>query len=187
MTPEEAIKILGLPEKATAKEREEIFRSQRTKLEQKLAQAPTLGLQNKYREVLRRLEEAYETLELLNDESDLPALKPHFQSTDARNIDTLKSSLSIQSAPAKLLHPTGASPSKSSPLASVLPNIEPVKESHAAEEASSNQKPADGRAISTASKVEARKESHVASGKIKWIIISVVILVFGVDSVFWDG
>jgi len=80
MKPEDAIKILGLLEGATEKEREGAFKSQRAKLEQKLAQAPTPGLQNKYREALRRLEEAYETLELTGEESDLPALRPDFSS-----------------------------------------------------------------------------------------------------------
>ena len=78
MKPEDAIKILGLQEGATPDERADAFKSQRTKLEQKLVQAPTPGLQNKYREALRRLEEAYETLELLNGNSDLPALRPDF-------------------------------------------------------------------------------------------------------------
>jgi len=78
MKPDEALKILGLPEGVTEREREEAFKSQRAKLEQKLAQAPTPGLQNKYRESIRRLEEAYETLELLNEDSDLPALNPDF-------------------------------------------------------------------------------------------------------------
>jgi hypothetical protein len=89
MKPEEAIKILGLPETATATEREQAFKTQRAKLEQKLAQAPTPGLQNKYREAVRRLEEAFETLELLNDESDIPALRPDFQ-TSGTNPNAIK-------------------------------------------------------------------------------------------------
>ena len=78
MTAEEAIQILGLPAGATAEERAALFKEQRRKLDQKLAQAPTPGLEAKYREALRRLDEAYETLAANQDHSDLPSLRPDF-------------------------------------------------------------------------------------------------------------
>ncbi len=78
MTAEEANQILGLPAGATAEERAALFKEQRKKLDQKLAQAPTPGLEAKYREALRRLDEAYETLAASQDNSDLPSLRPDF-------------------------------------------------------------------------------------------------------------
>ncbi len=78
MTSEEAIQVLGLRTGVTAEERAVLFKEQRNKLEQKIAQAPTPGLQAKYREGLRRLDEAYETLAAGEDQSDLPSLRPVF-------------------------------------------------------------------------------------------------------------
>ena len=56
MSPEEARQALGVTVITNAANRKMAFVTQRTKLEQKLAQAPTPGLQNKYREAIRRLE-----------------------------------------------------------------------------------------------------------------------------------
>jgi Sulfatase-modifying factor enzyme 1/PEGA domain len=78
MTTEEAAQILGLRTGATDEERSALFKEQRKKLDQKLAQAPTPGLEAKYREALRRLDEAYETLAASQDHSDLPSLRPDF-------------------------------------------------------------------------------------------------------------
>jgi len=76
MIPEEAIKILGLPESATSAELSISLKIQQVKFEQNLAHAPTPDLQAKYREALRRLKEAYATLERLREESPLLTLRP---------------------------------------------------------------------------------------------------------------
>ena len=107
MTIEEARQTLGIAVGSDAASRKTAFVTQRIKLEQKLAQAPTPGLQSKYREAIRRLEEAYETLELLNEESDLPALRPDFAGA-------IKTSIPYKVEPSKEVNAAGYDGLKSS-------------------------------------------------------------------------
>jgi hypothetical protein len=75
MTPAEAAKLLELPANATPEQIEARFLDLRRKLEDKIAKAPTPGLQSKYRESLTEITAAFETLTLAADSSALPVLK----------------------------------------------------------------------------------------------------------------
>jgi hypothetical protein len=75
MTPADAARILELSEQATPEQVEARFLELRRKLEDKIAKAPTPGLQAKYRESLAELTTAFETLALAADSSALPVLK----------------------------------------------------------------------------------------------------------------
>src|SRR6478735_1902439 len=74
MTPAEAAKLLELPADATPEQLEARFLDLRRKLEDKIAKAPTPGLQAKYRENLATITTAFETLTLAADGSALPVL-----------------------------------------------------------------------------------------------------------------
>ncbi|MEZ5412864.1 MAG: SUMF1/EgtB/PvdO family nonheme iron enzyme [Opitutaceae bacterium] len=75
MSPAEAAKLLELPESATPEQIEARFHELRTKLEDKIAKAPTPGLKAKYRESLEEITTAFETLTVAADSSALPVLK----------------------------------------------------------------------------------------------------------------
>lgn len=75
MTPQEAAQLLELPAGATPEQIEARFLELRTKLEDKIAKAPTPGLKAKYRESLEQITAAFETLALAADGSALPVLQ----------------------------------------------------------------------------------------------------------------
>lgn len=75
MTPTEAAQLLELPATATPEQVEARFLELRRKLEDKIAKAPTPGLQAKYRESLAEITTAFETLTLAADASALPVLQ----------------------------------------------------------------------------------------------------------------
>ena len=75
MTPAEAAKLLDLPVDATPEQLEARFLDLRRKLEDKVAKAPTPGLQAKYRESLTQITTAFESLTLAADSSTLPVLQ----------------------------------------------------------------------------------------------------------------
>src|SRR6478609_4873863 len=74
MTPAEAAKLLEVAPDATPEQLEARFLDLRRKLEDKIAKAPTPGLQAKYRENLATITTAFETLTLAADSSALPVL-----------------------------------------------------------------------------------------------------------------
>jgi hypothetical protein len=78
MKVDEAAQVLGIAVNAIAEARQRAFKTQGSKLQSKLEHASTEGLKIKYREAIKRLEEAYETLELYADSSDLPSLRQDF-------------------------------------------------------------------------------------------------------------
>jgi hypothetical protein len=80
MSPTESAKLLDLPADATPEQLEARFLELRRKLEDKIAKAPTPGLQAKYRESLTAITTAFETLTLAADSSSLPVTTK--QSTD---------------------------------------------------------------------------------------------------------
>lgn len=75
MTSPEAAQLLELPVTATSDQVEVRFLELRRRLEDKIAKAPTPGLQTKYRESLDEITLAFETLILAADVSTLPVLK----------------------------------------------------------------------------------------------------------------
>lgn len=75
MTPADAAKLLELPDNATPDRIEARFNELRTRLEDKIAKAPTPGLKAKYRESLDEITQAFEALTLAADSSALPVLK----------------------------------------------------------------------------------------------------------------
>ncbi len=72
MSPSDAAKILDLPADTSPEQLEARFNELRRKLEDKIARAPTPGLQAKYRETLAEITTAFETLILAADSSSLP-------------------------------------------------------------------------------------------------------------------
>lgn len=74
MSPTEATKLLDLPADATPEQVEARFLELRRKLEEKIAHAPTSGLQAKYRETLGLVTIAFETLTLASEADSLPLL-----------------------------------------------------------------------------------------------------------------
>ncbi len=72
MPPADAAKALDLKPDATPEQIEARFLELRRKLEDKIAKAPTPGLQAKYRESLAEVTTAFETLTLAADSSSLP-------------------------------------------------------------------------------------------------------------------
>jgi hypothetical protein len=72
MSPSDAAKILDVPADASPEQLEARFLELRRKLEDKIAKAPTPGLQAKYRESLGEITTAFETLTLAADSSSLP-------------------------------------------------------------------------------------------------------------------
>lgn len=75
MTSPEAAKLLDLPVDATPEQVEVRFNELRTRLEDKIAKAPTPGLKAKYRESLDDITAAFEALTLAADSSTLPMLQ----------------------------------------------------------------------------------------------------------------
>jgi hypothetical protein len=75
MTPTDAARILGLSPDASPDQLEARYNELRTKLEDKIAKAPTPGLKAKYRESLEEVTQAFETLTLAADASNLPMAK----------------------------------------------------------------------------------------------------------------
>jgi len=74
MTAIEAAQLLELPVDASPEQIEARFLELRRKLEDKIAKAPTPGLQAKYRESFAEITTAFETLALAADSSALPLL-----------------------------------------------------------------------------------------------------------------
>lgn len=74
MTAAEAAKLLDLGVDATPEQLESRFQELRRRLEEKIAKAPTPGLQAKYRSSLAEVTAAFETLTLAADASLLPML-----------------------------------------------------------------------------------------------------------------
>src|SRR5688572_25958083 len=74
MTPLDAAKLLEVSPDATPEQLEARFLELRTRLEDKIAKAPTPGLKAKYRESLEQITSAFETLTLAADSSALPML-----------------------------------------------------------------------------------------------------------------
>jgi hypothetical protein len=88
MSPADAAKLLDLPIDATPELLEARFLELRRKLEDKIAKAPTPGLQAKYRESLAEITTAFETLTLAADSSALPiAQKSQVSSPVAKRLD----------------------------------------------------------------------------------------------------
>ncbi len=75
MTPVAAAQLLNVSPDATPEQIEVRFHELRTKLEDKIAKAPTPGLKAKYRESLEEITLAFETLTLAADASALPVLQ----------------------------------------------------------------------------------------------------------------
>ena len=75
MTLTEAARLLEIAPDATPEQLEARFLDLRRKLEDKIAKAPTPGLQVKYRTSLAQITEAFETLTLAADSSSLPVLQ----------------------------------------------------------------------------------------------------------------
>lgn len=75
MTPTDAAKILELPVDASPEQLEARFQELRSRLEDKIAKAPTPGLKAKYRESLEEITQAFEVLTLAADSSALPVLQ----------------------------------------------------------------------------------------------------------------
>jgi hypothetical protein len=75
MSPIEAARLLDLPADATPEQIEARFLELRTRLEDKVAKAPTPGLKAKYRESLEQMTAAFEVLTLAADSSALPVLR----------------------------------------------------------------------------------------------------------------
>jgi hypothetical protein len=75
MTAAEAARLLDLPPDATSEQLETRFLDRRRKLEDKIAKAPTPGLQAKYRASLADITRAFEHLTLAADSSHLPILQ----------------------------------------------------------------------------------------------------------------
>lgn len=74
MTPTEAANLLEISPESTPEQLEARFLELRTKLEDRIAKAPTPGLKAKYRESLDEITTAFETLTLAADSSSLPVL-----------------------------------------------------------------------------------------------------------------
>jgi len=72
MTLEESYRILGLLEGASGDERFGVYRELRDKLESKRENAPTPGLGLKYKEALKRIDQAIEIVESSIDAMELP-------------------------------------------------------------------------------------------------------------------
>lgn len=83
MTVPEAAQLLDLPADASPEQIQARFLDLRTKLEDKIAKAPTPGLKEKYRTSLSQLTEAFETLTLAADSSLLPLLEKTGPATPA--------------------------------------------------------------------------------------------------------
>jgi hypothetical protein len=86
MSPLEAAKLLEVPADATPGQIETRFLDLRRKLEDKIAKAPTPGLQAKYRETLIAVTAAFETLALAADGSALPVLKRQATAPDVGGV-----------------------------------------------------------------------------------------------------
>jgi len=69
MTPADAARLLELPADASPEQLEARFLELRTKLENRIAKAPTPGPKEKYRAALAEITEAFETLTLAADSS----------------------------------------------------------------------------------------------------------------------
>lgn len=75
MTLTEAARLLEIAPDATPDQLEKRFLELRARLEDKIAKAPTPGLQAKYRTSLAQITEAFESLTLAADSSTLPVLQ----------------------------------------------------------------------------------------------------------------
>ncbi len=74
MTTTEAARLLDLPLDSSPEQLENRFLELRAKLEDKIAKAPTPGLKEKYRSTLADVTDAFETLTMEADNSDLPLI-----------------------------------------------------------------------------------------------------------------
>ena len=88
MTPLDAASLLDLPANASPEQIEARFLELRRKLEDKIAKAPTPGLQAKYRESLAEITTAFETLTLAADSSSLPVTSKQSAVSSQRSVNT---------------------------------------------------------------------------------------------------
>ncbi|MDE0769758.1 MAG: energy transducer TonB [Opitutaceae bacterium] len=72
MTLEESYRILGLQEGASEEDRHRVYRELRERLNVKRDKAPTSGLELKYAEALKRIDQAIEVVESTIDAEELP-------------------------------------------------------------------------------------------------------------------
>lgn len=72
MTLEESYRILGLQEGASEEDRHRVYRELRKRLNVKRDKAPTSGLELKYAEALKRIDQAIEVVESTIDAEELP-------------------------------------------------------------------------------------------------------------------
>lgn len=87
MTPSEAAQLLEIDPNAIPEQIEARFLELRRKLEDRIAKAPTPGLQAKYRTSLAEVTTAFETLTLAADGSSLPVLQPRAAGPAAADSD----------------------------------------------------------------------------------------------------
>ena len=99
MTPADAAKLLDLPADASPEQLEARFLELRRKLEDKIAKAPTPGLQAKYRESLAEITTAFETLTLAADSSSLPVTSKQSAVSSQRSVNTASTPGSSLPAP----------------------------------------------------------------------------------------
>ncbi len=108
MTPTDAAKLLDLPADSTPEQIESRFLELRRKLEDKIAKAPTPGLQAKYRESLAEITTAFETLTAAADSSSLPVASKQRTEDGGQRTDNVGSPLAAtspnRSAQAPTLH-----------------------------------------------------------------------------------
>ncbi len=102
MSPADAAQILDVPANASPEQLEARFHELRTKLEDKIAKAPTPGLKAKYRETLEEITTAFETLTLAADSSSLPVTSKQGagskeQGVQSSRSEELRSSLATSS------------------------------------------------------------------------------------------
>jgi hypothetical protein len=101
MTPEQAAEALGIGPGTSEADRRAAHDRQRQAIEEKLASAPTPALKDKYRETLRRLEEADAVLAAHIGPSDLPQLKPDLSADVVAPAPAAVASATKAPAPAK--------------------------------------------------------------------------------------
>lgn len=96
MTLKRATETLGLGVTSTTEERQRLYQEKRALLERKISEAPTPGLQARYRRAIDLLTSAYETLEFAATEHDLQRVKR--EGTAAAGEGGLKSRRSAKGA-----------------------------------------------------------------------------------------
>lgn len=129
MKTEEAYTMLGLSPDAGESERHDAFRRMQTRLEEKIAKAPTPGLKEKYRASLLKLEQAIEVIELSADGGDLPMLRPDYEAPDVSSSVPVQTPTADhaatpqQATPAKPPIPSKSTPSSGSNKKEIMISI----------------------------------------------------------------